>query len=84
MMHLMIAGMIAVNVYKIDNTNMPENIRDKGYIPAPMVSPRAGDTLPIEYIPYTPVIMCTVLNGDYKEGSTSFTCGEHNRIWLKI
>ena len=84
MIHLMIASMIAANVYKIDSTYIPEESRDKGYIPAPLVPPPAGDAQSIEHMPYAPVIMCTDLNNAIKKDSGNFTCGEHSRIWLKI
>ena len=84
MIHLMMASMIAVNVYKIDSANIPEDSRARGYIPAPLVPPRAGDNQYIEHMPYTPVIMCTDLDNVIKKDSGNFTCGEHSRIWLKI
>ena len=83
MMHLMIASMIAANVYKIDSTKLTDEVREKGYIPAPVLdTPGPGEAM-YEHLPYSPVIICTDVN-DFKNGQTNIICEKHTRAWLKI
>lgn len=84
MMHLMIASIIAANVYKIDNTKITEESREKGYIPAPFLEAPAPAGHAYEHMPYTPVIICTGLDSDTKSNQTKLSCVQHSRLWLKI
>ena len=71
MMHLMIASLIAANVYKVNEVETIPYNREKGYIPAPLDDardPSAEGGVAYEHMPYSPVIMCTALDEAFKKG----------------
>ncbi len=87
MMHLMIASMIAANVYKVNEVETTPYNREKGYIPAPVEhapGPGAEGGAAYEHMPYSPVIMCTALDEALQKGIAKVNCEHHTRTWLKF
>ena len=76
--------MIAINMHKIDSTLFEMEIREKEYIPAPLLSPRAPSAETFDHLPYSPVDTCVDSISDSESVDALLQCIKERPIRLKI